>query len=409
MGSWVVEMQPTRSIYKVPPFISKINEIAYKPQLVSFGPYHYGDPQLAWMEAHKRRAYLRFIDRSGRNAEEVYNIIAEMAQHLKDSYDSLDSKWKYNTNGFVQLMILDGCFMLELIHVYKYKNYYSNDDPVFSRHGKFYVMQFIKADILMLENQLPMSLLLKLKDILNDSEHDIEALNKDILWLLSYNISNHPKMGECLHVLHLYRKSLLHIDNEHENAAPRFADRGEEKNDEVSHNFYCIATKLYLAGVRFEKSRSNSLRDITFDDGILKIPNFIVDRYSKSMFLNLMAFECCYILAGNDITSFVAFMDHIIDDEHDIKLLTSGEIITNFIGTDKKAANLFNTMSKDLVMEMNNNLCQVYNNLISYCNKPWPKHRANVVLTYFREPLSIISICLFYLSVVQTIFTIIKG
>ncbi|XP_052210941.1 UPF0481 protein At3g47200-like isoform X2 [Diospyros lotus] len=362
MGSWVVEMQPTRSIYKVPPFISKINEIAYKPQLVSFGPYHYGDPQLAWMEAHKRRAYLRFIDRSGRNAEEVYNIIAEMAQHLKDS-----------------------------------------------RHGKFYVMQFIKADILMLENQLPMSLLLKLKDILNDSEHDIEALNKDILWLLSYNISNHPKMGECLHVLHLYRKSLLHIDNEHENAAPRFADRGEEKNDEVSHNFYCIATKLYLAGVRFEKSRSNSLRDITFDDGILKIPNFIVDRYSKSMFLNLMAFECCYILAGNDITSFVAFMDHIIDDEHDIKLLTSGEIITNFIGTDKKAANLFNTMSKDLVMEMNNNLCQVYNNLISYCNKPWPKHRANVVLTYFREPLSIISICLFYLSVVQTIFTIIKG
>ena len=64
--------------------------------------------------------------------------------------------------------------MLELLDVYKDDNYYSDDDPIFSRHGEFYVMPFIRADILMLENQLPMSLLLRLKYNLNNAEVYIE-------------------------------------------------------------------------------------------------------------------------------------------------------------------------------------------------------------------------------------------
>lgn len=222
MGSWVVEVQATKSIYKVPPFISKTNKTAYKPRLVSFGPYHHGDPQLAWMEAHKKRAYLCFINRSGRNDQEVYDIVAEKAQDLKDSYDSLDSKWKDNTDTFVKMMILDGCFMFEVLHVYKHYDYYSDYDPIFGPHGNAHVMHLIKADMLLLENQLPMLLLRMLIGILTKNEEPALPLE-----LLDPKPDKFPQMGKCVHVLDLYRKGLLQPCNEHGNAAPQSANQGE--------------------------------------------------------------------------------------------------------------------------------------------------------------------------------------
>ncbi|XP_052170383.1 UPF0481 protein At3g47200-like [Diospyros lotus] len=427
MGSWVVEMQyrlnaaridwsqedqSGRTIYKVPPLISNVNKKAYQPRVVSFGPYHHGEPHLKSMEAHKERALLCCIHRSGLLVQEVFAFVAEVAQELKDSYDSLDSAWQHDTDKFVQLMMLDGCFMLELVRVaYQSENYYFGNDPVFSRHGDLYLVPFIKADMLLLENQLPMLLLIKLKCILENIEPDIEDLNADILWLLDHDISKYSDIGKCLHVLDLHRKGLLHG-----NAAPQSPDQSpdqrEGKNNRVGHNVVRPATELHEAGVRFMKSKSTSLLDITFDGGILKLPNFMVDDDAESMFLNLIAFERCHIPAGSDITSFVAFMDNIIDDDRDIKLLSSKGIIDNNIGTDKEAADLFNTMSKDLAMEMNNNLGQVYKNLITYCNTPWHKWRANLTQIYFRNPWAIISVIaafiLFSLATVQTIFTILN-
>ncbi|XP_052170380.1 UPF0481 protein At3g47200-like [Diospyros lotus] len=410
MGSCVVEMQAMlnnpeqlgrkrTSIYKVPPFISNINETPYLPRVVSFGPYHHEETKLASMEAHKKRTLIHYIHQSGLTMQDVFALVAEMAQELKDSYDSLDAKRQDNTERFVQLMILDGCFMLEVLRVaYKFENYYSDDDPIFSQHGDLYVIPFIKADMLMLENQLPILLLLRLKHILKNVEPDINELNKEILDFLNYNIRDgeYSKMGECLHVLDLHRKGLLHTHNEHGNAAPNSTNQGKGNYPKMGkclhkldlnckrllhthnkprdrHNVVRPAIELHEAGVRFMKSKSKSLQDITFDGGLLKLPYFIVDDFTKSMFLNLIAFERCHIPAGSDITSFVAFMDRIIDDSQDIKLLSSKGIIDNYIGNDKEAADLFNTMSKDLVMEMNENLKNVYTNLIAYCDMPWHK------------------------------------
>ena len=64
---------------------------------------------------------------------------------------------------FLQLMILDGCFMLEILrnaaHVL---DDYAPNDPIFSDHGRLHVVPYIKRDMLMLENQLPMLVLEKL-------------------------------------------------------------------------------------------------------------------------------------------------------------------------------------------------------------------------------------------------------
>ncbi|XP_052170366.1 secreted RxLR effector protein 161-like [Diospyros lotus] len=55
---------------------------------------------------------------------------------------------------------------------------------------------------------------------LNKRKLHIKDLNGDIFWFLNYDFRNYEKMGQCMHVLDLYRKSLLYRDNEHGNAAP---------------------------------------------------------------------------------------------------------------------------------------------------------------------------------------------
>ena len=152
-----------RSIYKLPASVTALNKAAYRPQTVSFGPYHYCDDQLKRMEEHKQRALHYFLKRSGKSLELFLQSLNEVVQDLKDSYDQLDKSWKDDTSKFLQLMILDGCFMVEIMRLaIQLSNEYAADDPIFSSHGRVYTVPFIKRDMLIVENQLPMLVLYKL-------------------------------------------------------------------------------------------------------------------------------------------------------------------------------------------------------------------------------------------------------
>jgi hypothetical protein len=90
-------------------------------------------------------------------------------QVLKDSYDMLGESWKDDTSKFLQMMILDGCFMLEIIRLATHNSLdYSADDPVFSSHGRLYMIPHIRRDMLLLENQLPMLVLYRLVAVESD-------------------------------------------------------------------------------------------------------------------------------------------------------------------------------------------------------------------------------------------------
>lgn len=172
-SSTEVERWSKRSIYKLPACVTDLNEKAYKPQAVSFGPYHHGEEHLKPMEDHKRRALLHFLKRSKKPLELYVNSLSEVNQDLKDSYDSLDPSWQHDTsNKFLKLMILDGCFMLEILRTATQTlDDYASNDPIFSNHGKLYFMPYIMRDMLMLENQLPMLVLEKLVDAESKNDH----------------------------------------------------------------------------------------------------------------------------------------------------------------------------------------------------------------------------------------------
>jgi hypothetical protein len=164
-----MERWKKRSIYKVPACVRDLNTKAYIPQAVSFGPYHHGKKHLNQMEEHKHRALLHFLKRCRKPIELFINALAQVVQELKDSYEPLDPVWKDDTSRFVQLMILDGCFMLEILRTStSVLDDYAPNDPIFSNHGKLYLMPYIKRDMLMLENQLPMLVLDRLVHVENN-------------------------------------------------------------------------------------------------------------------------------------------------------------------------------------------------------------------------------------------------
>lgn len=235
-----------------------------------------------------------------------------------------------------------------------------------------------------------------------DMQEDEEFLNK--LIILFFEITdNVPKLGKCLHVLDVHRKSLLQEPKGKSYQPSNMNVIGGE-------GIIRSAIELDEAGIRFKKSRTTSLKDISFSGGVLRLPVIVVDDTTESMFLNLMAFERFHVGVGNDVTSYIFFMDNIIDSALDVALLHSRGIIHNAIGSDNAVAKLFNSMSKDVTLDPESSLDMVYKSINKYCKQPWNKWRANLIHTYFRNPWSIISLVaavfLFAITIVQTVYAL---
>ncbi|KAK1318209.1 UPF0481 protein [Acorus calamus] len=331
-----------RSIYRVPACVKDLNRKAYKPQVVSFGPYHHGEDQLMPMEEHKQRALLQFLR---------------------------------------------------------------------SPHGTLHMVPYIKRDMLMLENQLPLRVLERLITVESGitveggkSKH-VDQIHRLILRFYAPTRSTPVTTVLGLHVLDVFRKSFLQGPSKRSAAHPSHNYPRSDTNDIVRS-----AMELNEAGIRFKTSRSDSLEDISFHHGVLYLPPIVVDDVTESMFLNLMAFERLHVGAGNQVTSYVFFMDNIIDSSKDVALLNAKGIIQNAVGSDKAVAKLFNSLSKDVTLDQDGPLDEVHRRVNKYCRKSWNMWRANLIHTYFRSPWAFLSLAaaifLLALTIAQTVYTI---
>ncbi|KAF7850115.1 hypothetical protein BT93_L5844 [Corymbia citriodora subsp. variegata] len=404
-----------RSIYKVRSCITELNRKAYQPQVVSFGPYHNGKKHLRPMEEHKDRALRHFLKKSGKSLELFLNSLREVAQALEESYEALDSRWKKgSTKGaafrFLKLMITDGCFMLEILRTARLEgtqvkqettqeNGYIVNDPIFSDHGKLHIMPYIKRDMLMLENQLPMLVLERLVAVESDHKEGHDSINS-LIHKFFFSSALSEDIGKCLHVLDVYRKSLLFFEK------PEKKKRNEDKSNKVRRTeIIRSATELHEHGIRLRESKTRSLKDISFDSGIT------VDDIFESVYLNLIVFEHFHVGAGDEVTSYIFLMDKIINDEKDVALLHTKGIIENAIGSDRAIAEMFNSLCKEVTLRPKSSLDAVHTEVSTYCKQTWYKWRATLRHTYFKSPWSIISfiaaILLFALSIIQTAYAMI--
>jgi len=171
------------------------------------------------------------------------------------------------------------------------------------------------------------------------------------------------------------------------------------------------ATELYQAGVRFVRSGSDSLKDISFDDsGLLSLPFFKVDDNTEPLLLNYLAYEQIQNV-DNAVTSYAFLMDNLINSARDVTLLREKGIIKGWVGSDDDTAALFNRLTKAMTFANGEaNKVNVNKRLNAYCNKRWHKWRASFIQTYLSNPWVFISLVgafiLLVLTVTQTVYTI---
>ncbi|KQJ88307.1 UPF0481 protein At3g47200-like [Brachypodium distachyon] len=416
------------SIYRVPARIRNLNPGAYKPQMVSLGPFHHGDPDLAPMEKHKRRALLCLLRRAARPLGDLVAAVADVEEELRAAYVDLGDEWRCGGGRpFVETMVVDGCFLLEVMRTAAAAGRrraivgYAANDPVFSRHGLLYMAPYVQRDMLMVENQLP---LLLLERIVAAETGKTEA-GALIHWMvLSFlgagNIDKHPEANLGLHPLDIYRRSLLHSGCSSSSNPFRdihLDDTPSEKPADVRS-----ARKLYEAGIRFKHSgREDSLRDVHFHNGVLTMPQLFVDDSTEYKFLNLMAFEALHAGAGSgsgDVTAYVFFLRSIVGSADDVRLLRGKGIVrSDWVDGDETVVRLLNGMTKDVVCDETSALyCFVHGEVEAYC-----RSSARVFLhvswcylkrTYFGNPWTFLSLAagvlLLVTDIIQTVYAVLS-
>lgn len=155
-----------RSILKVPPYITRPNSDAYKPRVVSFGPYHHGQDHLKRMEAYKMESLNRFAKRTNSDPKQYLRKLRELRPQLMAYYTFLNEEWRGDEERFLKLMVVDGCFLLECFR----SDMPALNDPL-KNIFKGTMGSHIRRDMLLIENQVPIQVLHILLEIYLGEDH----------------------------------------------------------------------------------------------------------------------------------------------------------------------------------------------------------------------------------------------
>ncbi|XP_058084069.1 UPF0481 protein At3g47200-like [Magnolia sinica] len=178
------------TIYKVPQIIRQEKEVAYEPQIVSIGPYHNGKEKLQAMEEHKWLYLHSFLSHNTKYKLEHYlKAMSEWEDEARSCYyDNVDLQVG---NEFVKMMVLDACFIVELLLRFHqllllleehWEEFEENEEGLglISAIDKFFLhsngfkdpvldsirMVFLIAfDMLLLENQIPFFVLQRILEM----------------------------------------------------------------------------------------------------------------------------------------------------------------------------------------------------------------------------------------------------
>lgn len=526
------------STFRMPSMVVEAskNRRAYVPTRVSLGPYHHGSAGLAAIEQHKPRALCRMMNRfngeqphpgpinmdSPVHAKNVVvrepydvkvehegeilngeqpdpgpinrdfavrarNAIVQVQEVIKNNYDG---KVEHEGEILSKILILDGCFILEIMRVLDRQVPYEKYDPLFERKRLLAVECDLLADILKLENQIPLIVLQKLLQLELQEEDVTDTLCQMVLRFLltfyPFEIQEMKAYVDDGHLLSIFKQRLLLEDQGHHlleffRTLVVFAPFGDAGNNSVSidvvntggehalytmlsnqwdddavdgererksHSLRCSsclcfcqlpcwlctqivslfshnggkhesnvaadiprAVDLANAGVKFRKC-VGGIKDIYFEpkSATMYLPEITVQDWTELAFLNLMAFELQKRFKINYVINYMYLMKKLMVSEEDVVLLEREGVLSNLLGTGKEVAELFNNMSKGVVIDLKDFMDGLAGQVMVHRNNKCNRYRAALLNEYFSTPWKTLGVVtatlLLALTIVQTIFTI---
>ncbi|XP_034922099.1 UPF0481 protein At3g47200 [Populus alba] len=447
----------TCSIFKVPSRLRHVNEKAFEPEILSIGPYHRGKDSLKMMEEHKERYLEKLLKRRGESSVERYveamivlvivisgttpppNKVATTTKQVTASLVPLmvacfkgvlsptlhhrspdsaqqigveeearkfydQSEVSLGQDEFVEMLLLDGCFIVELIRKCNNTRGVSGEaDPVFEVP---WILPCIETDTMLLENQLPFFVLLKLFTMTSgQSEKDFFGMALNFCQQIFRGLGNHIiHENECKHLLVM----LYHAGYQ-----PPDSTESPNGND---WNFIRNAKELQEAGIKLKKREGSwRLFDVVFsENGTIEIPCLKVDDRTESLFRNLVAYEQCSQRQHPYVTDYITLMDCLINTQEDVQILRHSGIIENGLGDDETVCSLFNKLGINVTFSHRRLFYFCYNKVFDgvkeHCNRKRNVWMAKLKRDYFNSPWALLSflaaVALLLFTLVQTVLTV---
>jgi hypothetical protein len=388
----------------------------FEPRVASLGPIHHGKPKYQLGEKYKLRLAYEFVECCSKHKSNnlyeginsLYEKIKEEIKELRECFEEEVTK-KYDDEELAWMLFVDGCAILQYIFCAansKFKNFNIKTDSV----------TFAQQDLFLLENQVPY-LLLKLLMSLSEEK---EELNKSIESFIQKDIYQQtkrqrkkevrcllqPKSKEChevsiegepTHLLDLLRTRLLGDRLTFSEKTCRWPCR-KIRVEGPDLQSYRNVQELKAAGIQLKRGKNSYLRNISFTrqfgfyPGYLWLPPITVDDSTGPKFMNLIAYEMCLDFENDfGITSYISFLDSLIDEPNDVKELRKARVLYNLLGSDQEVADLFNRIGTDLVPN-DEAYKEVKLQIQGYYDNNWMTWMAQLFHNHFSSPWAIIAL-----------------
>ncbi|KAI3942128.1 hypothetical protein MKW98_003727 [Papaver atlanticum] len=353
-------------IYRVHEKLRRMNEFAYKPELVSIGPFHYG---LGTIEKHKLCYVGALLSSMGKiNNKSLIDTWQDCVGRVEGFQDEARKCYsepiQLRNEKFVEILVTDGLFIIELFRRFAGLVAIPPNDPFLANH----------------ENQIPMVILKCLMDVPSIKvcvgRYPLHVLTvRFFLPLLPQNQSEDNIQAivssyDAKHLLDLLRKAF-------HNQPQSVPEPKHGRDKKIASACIPCATELKQSGVKFVKGTGSSILDIRFKDGILEIPPLVIEDNTDALLRNLIALEQQVNGVDNYISSFAYMMDGLINSREDVRILRKAGIIDNMLGADEDVAVLFNKICCGINIGKSHYF-ELYNELNTYYRTPWNQRIAMI-------------------------------
>ncbi|KAL7220311.1 hypothetical protein ACSBR2_013228 [Camellia fascicularis] len=385
--------------------LRRVNEKAYEPVIVAIGPYHHGKVDLQKMEKHKLQ-YLQHILKRGEETlvDNLVMAIRQLEEKARKCYAA--ETVRLDTDDFVEMMLLDGCFIVELFRKFNMRHLVEEDDLIFQSDQ---IRFCLRRDLILLENQLPFFIIAQLFDMTKFPGPQDEIIHMAICFL-NYIIPNKKLVAPA----RISVNDIKHLlDLLHNSWCSSFAE--SRRNLKVGQLFINSATDLRKSGVRFKKLDTSDVLHIQFINGVLQIPPLRIADYTESFLRNLIAYEQ-YLTSNKPryVCDYISFMNCLINSSNDVQLLRSNGIIEDWVRDDAEVHTMWSNLNKFIMISSDGHFSysEVSNDVNMHCGRRQNVWMASLWRNYLNSPWKLASvlaaIILLLLTALQTVFTVLS-
>lgn len=387
-------------IFRVPQSFVEVHGKSYEPHIVSIGPYHHGEDHVKMIQEHKWRYLGNLLNRlknaKGLGLEDFLKAVEPLEMKARECYSETIH---LDTDEFVELLVLDGIFLIELFRLVAGLVAVEANDPLIS---VTWILSSFYKDFLRLENQIPFFVLECLFDLSKlpgeESGHTLATLALGFFnntMLRPYDDIANYKYHEGVHLLDLVRSSFIP------------SDLAEPRRDVISvtHTILPISKLLY-AGINFNAAPADSFLAVKFRNGAFEMPSITIDDFMTCFLVNSVAYEQCHSSCSKHFSVYASLLGCLVNTSTDVEHLCDRNIITNYLGKPAEVERFIYNLEKDVTFDVDRcYLSSLFKDVHDYYCYSWRVQWAVFKYSY-RARLQCGAVILLFLTVAQTFFTI---